>query len=136
MLAPSYAITTSSKCSHLANPLHAFVHIHTDYFYCFSLSSFQFINISLLMANSHLQQPSKIFSHLTEIIFTQNCFYAVCLPAQPFSCTFRDLSFRSHTIFKSLYLSCPDTLFLIMSMVAVYLFNQPCCDLDQATNQA
>lgn len=42
---------------------------------------------------------------------------------------------KPHHLQKSLP-PCPDTLFLIMSMVAVYLFNQPCCDLDQATNQA
>lgn len=68
VFATSYAMISSSQCSYLANPLHAFIHIYSgsDCFCCFSPSSFQFISISLLMATSHPQQPSKIFSHLTE----------------------------------------------------------------------
>ena len=117
MLVPSYSIITSSKCSHLANPPHAFIHIYTgsDYFCCFSPSSFQFINIYLFMANSHLQQPCKIRCHLTEKIVLN-----------------KTIAMQSKQSLPPLL----GPLFLSTSTAAAYLFIQPSCDLDPATNQA
>lgn len=65
-------------------------HIHRIWlFFCFSPSSFQFINISLFMANSHPQQHSKIFSHLPEKIVLHKIvsMQSACQPSPSQACS-------------------------------------------------